>query len=200
VFKDLPVGIEPLEGFHEKGNFNKTIIKYTNTVGYANADGNLIVTEQTLIRPGYRCYVLLDDAIEQQATLYQRLLKGESVYLPYLGKNEFLAWWDSKSIVQYDSKHVDHANEDFSISSLFKKSLSLKDNQVEEDKDAFNFLDFNLKPDVYFYFERLPIGFDENLIQYRLADFSYSNVLLKSSKNIDSLYFLKEPGKYVQLF
>ncbi len=63
VFKDLPVGIEPLEGFHEKGNFNKTIIKYTNTVGYANADGNLIVTEQTLIRPGYRCYVLVDDDI-----------------------------------------------------------------------------------------------------------------------------------------
>ena len=37
----LPVGIEPLEGRHEKGNFQKTIVKYTNTVGYANQDGNL---------------------------------------------------------------------------------------------------------------------------------------------------------------
>ena len=36
----LPVGIEPLEGRHEKGNFQKTIVKYTNTVGYANQAGN----------------------------------------------------------------------------------------------------------------------------------------------------------------
>lgn len=51
----LPVGIEPLEGRHEKGNFQKTIVKYTNTVGYANQDGNLLVEESMLIRPAYRC-------------------------------------------------------------------------------------------------------------------------------------------------
>ena len=45
----LPVGIEPLEGRHEKGNFQKTIVKYTNTVGYANQDGNLLVEESMLI-------------------------------------------------------------------------------------------------------------------------------------------------------
>ena len=47
----LPVGIEPLEGRHEKGSFQKTIVKYTNTVGYANQDGNLLVEESMLIRP-----------------------------------------------------------------------------------------------------------------------------------------------------
>lgn len=198
AYKNLPVGIEPLEGFHEKGNFNKTIIKYTNTVGYANADGNLIVTEQTLIRPGYRCYVLLDDSVEQQATLYNRLRNGESTYLPYLGKNEFPAWWDKESVIIYDFEAVEQVDNSFSISSIFKKEIIIKETQ--EVSADFDFLDFTLRPDMFFYFERLPMGFDENLLQYQLAEFTYTNASLKSPKTLTSLYLLKEQKKYVQLF
>ena len=95
TLKDVPVGIEPLEGWHEKGNFGKTIIKYTNTVGYANKDGNLIITEQTLINPAYRCYLLLDLDKPVQAKLHQRVLAIESEYVPYIGKNECTAWWET---------------------------------------------------------------------------------------------------------
>ena len=200
LFKDLPVGIEPLEGFHEKGNFNKTIIKYTNTVGYANADGNLLVTEQTLIRPGYRCYVLLDVNVKEQSALYQYLQKGESMYLPYLGKNEFSAWWESSSVVDYEFEQVENLSDNYTIASIFKKSAKLRDNQVDEGNEDFNFLDLTLKPDIFLYFERLPITFDEILVQYKLADFTYSNVTWKSSSKMDSLYFLKGEEKYVQLF
>lgn len=198
AFKNLSVGIEPLEGFHEKGNFNKTIIKYTNTVGYANADGNLIVTEQTLIRPGFRCYVLLDDAVEPQAKLYSRLINGETTYLPYLGKNEFAAWWDKESVIIYDFEAVEQVTTSFSVSSIFKKVVVV--NEAREASEDFDFLDFTLKPDLFFYFERLPVGFDENLLQYQLAEFAYTNVSLKSSKALSSLYHLKEQKKYVQLF
>ena len=101
AFKDLPIGIEPIEGFHEKGNFSKTNIKYTNTVGYANADGTLIVTEQTLIKPAFRCYIMVDDEVKHQVILKERIFKGESFYLPYLGKNEFSAWWDIETVKEY---------------------------------------------------------------------------------------------------
>jgi len=58
--KDLKVSIQPLN--HENGNYQKTIITYNNTTGMASKEtgGNLMITEQTLIAPAYRCYFLLD--------------------------------------------------------------------------------------------------------------------------------------------
>jgi len=75
----LPVGIEPLEGRHEKGNFQKTIVKYTNTVGYANQDGNLLVEESMLIRPAYRCYLLLSEEHPDHRKLYEYIREGWAV-------------------------------------------------------------------------------------------------------------------------
>src|SRR5690606_7709633 len=66
--KDIKVGIAPLEAsdrtFHEEGNFSKTIIKYNNSTGMASDEegGNLIISEQTLVAPAYRCYILLDQS------------------------------------------------------------------------------------------------------------------------------------------
>ena len=88
----LPVGIEPLEGRHEKGNFQKTIVKYTNTVGYANQDGNLLVEESMLIRPAYRCYLLLSEEHPDHRKLYEYIREGWAEYIPYLGKNEYPAY------------------------------------------------------------------------------------------------------------
>src|SRR5690606_9869896 len=51
----LKIGIAPLGD--DNGNFPKTTILYTNTVGYANKDGNLIAFENTLIKPSYRVFV-----------------------------------------------------------------------------------------------------------------------------------------------
>ena len=78
----LPVGIEPLEGRHEKGNFQKTIVKYTNTVGYANQDGNLLVEESMLIRPAYRCYLLLSEEHPDHRKLYEYIREGWAEYIP----------------------------------------------------------------------------------------------------------------------
>ena len=60
LLKDVKVGVEPLQ--HEKGNFAKTNIKYTNTVGYANKGTNFLTEELTLINPAYRIFLLLDES------------------------------------------------------------------------------------------------------------------------------------------
>ena len=43
LLKSLKVGVQPLN--HEKGNFLKTNIKYSNTVGYANKGTNFLTEE-----------------------------------------------------------------------------------------------------------------------------------------------------------
>jgi len=199
VFKNLPVGIEPLEGFHEKGNFNKTIIKYTNTVGYANADGTLIVTEQTLIRPGYRCYVLLDDTIQQHATLLEQLQKGQSVYLPYLGKNEFSAWWSEVSVKEYSYSPFTTSS-DFKIASLFVRQYPLLHQKVPQKFSPSLRTMTNISS--FMYFERLPLSFNEVLFQYELAEFAFTDWTLKEDSVIDALFEIEAEGqkKVIQLF
>lgn len=199
AFKDLPVGIEPLEGFHEKGNFSKTIIKYTNTVGYANADGNLIVTEQTLINPAYRCYVLLDDAVQHQIELQKRIENGESFYLPYLGKNEFPAWWDSGSTIKY-SYDTFTPSGDFKINSLFVRQYPLLKQKVNPRFSPS--MQTMVNAASYMYFERLPIGFDEGLFQYQLAEFAFTDWSLKKDSAFEDLLTVSHDGaqKVIQLF
>jgi CRISPR-associated protein Cas5h len=200
VFKDLLVGIEPLESFHDKGNFIKTIIKYTNTVGYANADGNLIVTEQTLVRPGYRCYVLLDDANKQQEVLRNRLLNGESVYLPYLGKNEFSAWWDIETGIKEYSFESFTASSDFTINSLFIRQYPLVKQRINPRFSPS--LGAVINKSSYMYFERLPASFDETLFQYELAEFAFTDWTLKQDSQFEGLYQVSdsERTKIIQLF
>ena len=88
-FKDLKIGIQPLN--HENGNYQKTIIAYNNTTGMASKEtgGNLIVTEQTLIAPAFRCYFLLNEENELHNQLKSNLSTYQAEYIPYLGKNEF---------------------------------------------------------------------------------------------------------------
>ena len=131
ILKSIKVGIEPLD--HDKGNFTKTVIKYTNTVGYANADGNLIVTEQTLRAPAYRCYVLLDLDDTSQAVLYNRLQSGEAEYLPYMGKNECAAWWDygeSDSVISYQFEPF-QPDSDFRVNSIFIREYPVHSQRVK---------------------------------------------------------------------
>lgn len=195
TLRGLRVGIEPLD--HEKGNFTKTVVKYTNTVGYANADGNLIVTEQTLRSPAYRCYLLpdLDDPV--QALLHDRIRAGEAEFLPYFGKNECSAWWEASAEheVSAESPARSHA-----LATIFQRGNWTVREEKEDGFDAFDLFDFSPKPDNFIYFERLPVGFDERLFQYQLGDFAFTNFNLKPTARMDNLFFLPNEQKYVQLF
>ncbi|SFO06432.1 CRISPR-associated protein Cas5h [Algoriphagus ornithinivorans] len=196
--KDLKVGIEPLG--HQNGNFPKTTIVYTNTVGYANKDGNFMAYENTLIKPSYRVYL----ALTEVDPLLAYLKNSHAEYIPYLGKNEFPIWWEN--FMQYELKPFDF-NQDFEVKTLFVKK---EENNRARSKESGN------KPrgfasllsqfrDSFFYFERLPFGFREFKsekrgieYQYDLIPFVYSNARFDASFRIDNLYALRN-SEVVQL-
>lgn len=194
--KDLPVGIEPMK--HEKGNFVKASVKYTNTVGYANKDGNLLVEESMLVRPAYRCYLLLSMDKELHHKLYEYLKENKAEFIPYLGKNEFQAWFND-SFIEYEYEPFDGKTE-FTIASIVVKGGVLKNKRVAP-KISYSFGEIT-GANNFCYLERLPIGFNENLPQYELADFVYTNWVLEKDAICDNLYALTVAGerKIIQLF
>lgn len=204
LLKDVPVAIGPLDGYHEKGNFMKSSVKYSNTVGYANKDGNLLVEETMLLKPAYRCYLLLSLEKPEQAKLYECLKSGEAEFIPYLGKNEYQAWWldeeGQSSFKEYNFEKGPHKKEKLQVYSLFRKTGMLKDKSEEKnDGSSYSYFDFSFTPESFIYFERLPAGFNANLMQYELEEYSYTNLPLKTDAQLPNLYFLHELNSYVQL-
>lgn len=191
IFKHLPVGIKPIGEGCENGNFQKTVCTYTNTVGFANSDGNLIVSEQTLINPAYRIFLLVDLENEHEQTLYDRILQQEAEYIPYLGKNDYSAWWSKDSVKEYKIIDDDF-NEDFKVDTIFQKQKAVVESVIEDDEDD-DFGEFELSDfGTYMYFERLPVAYCEKLYQYKYADFAMTDSKLKAgSLPKESLYRIK---------
>ena len=48
--------------------------------------GTLMVTEQTLVAPAFKCWIMLNMENEIDAKLYNYLKKNKADYLPYLEK------------------------------------------------------------------------------------------------------------------
>jgi len=176
--QDLKVGIIP---FGNKGVFQKRVIKYNNTIGYANKDGVLNILEQTLIMPKYQIYILLDlsNEVHKKLDRYLSTQPIEYEYIPYMGKNEFRL--TINSVKSYDSEKfsIFKPINDFAINSLFPNigNETLKNSEAKRSP-----FDLSMSETYFYYFERLPIAFDE-LNQYRYENFSYTNA--KFSKDAD---------------
>lgn len=193
--RDLQIGILPLA--HENGNYQKTVLRYTNGVGYANKDGNLLLDEAMLIAPAYKCFLLLNLDKEIENKLYEFILNTKAEYIPYLGKNEFQAWIENSA--EHDFKEFDNEGKSFSINSLFLKSGIIKDQVVALE---INF-DFSITGGSFTYFERLPVGFDEELMQYEMGEFAFTDWKMKATSIIPNVYSVigKEDLKInIQLF
>ncbi len=182
--KNLKVGIQPLN--HENGNFQKTVITYNNTTGMASKEqgGNLMVTEQTLVAPAYRCYFLFDleNEIHQKADI--NLSKYYAEYLPYLGKNEFSVWW--KNYTVYDNIEDFDFTKEYKVRSIFYKNEAVSGHIAKALGRAMR---EELK-NRFVYFERLPISYYEiasKHYQYEYADFVYTNARFTSDLQIDNL-------------
>lgn len=166
--KHLKVGISPLNNLN--GNFTKHFVKYTNTTGMASNEegGNLIIEEQVLIKPKYRCYLLLNPEDELENSLYSNLKDYRAEFLPYMGKNDFSAWWEN--FKEYESFEVFDFDKDYKIATLFRKEEAVSDYLVK----AMGFAAMGKEP-VSLYFEKLPVAYNETLYQYKYADFVYSH-------------------------
>ena len=188
VLANIQVSIAPLSKQSSQGNFTKFTVQYNNGVGYASQEqgGNLIVKEQTLFKPGYRCFVQLDE----QETIHQELtrafLQGEAVYPPYLGKNEFPAWWEN--VETWEEKPFGF-DRDFRLNSLFIKQSRLQD-EVSMPKFSLMRPASADTEDRFLFFERLPLQYDPILRQYELAEFAYTNHLLTAGSSLQNLYEL----------
>ncbi|HET56692.1 MAG TPA: type I-B CRISPR-associated protein Cas5 [Ignavibacteria bacterium] len=205
LLKDIKVSIMPLEDevsnkkYHERGNFSKTIIKYNNSTGMASeeAGGNLMVAEQTLISPAYRCFVLLDTNIAEQKKLRENILSYQAEFVPYLGKNECSAWWSNAKEHKYSEFKPDGF---FKINSLFVKEEALI-NGVKKTrfipgirKDFYNL--------PFMYFENLPYSYvGAPLFQYSYRPFAFTNSELKEGYSpSDSFQLLKTETNVIQVY
>jgi len=200
LLKDIKVSIMPLQ--HENGNFSKTIIKYNNSTGMASkeAGGNLMVAEQTLIAPAFRCFVLPDIEIEEQEALYNNILSYKAEFVPYLGKNECSVWWsNAKEHNNYTEFKPDGV---FKIDSLFVKQVPVKDSRVEE--LIFDLLMESQKGCTFSYFENLPIAYmGAPLYQYEYRSFAFTDwdLSLKENQTGDLIQLKNtENNEIIQLF
>ena len=196
---NVKVGIQPLNA--NNGNFQKTVIIYNNSVGYANKEsgGNLIIKEQTLIKPGFRVYLLLDMKKDEENKLYSYLLKGETEFIPYLGKNDFQLDW--KNFKEYDLK-VDSPVNNYQILTMFikKAGTTIRDNINGINEVIFDFTE-PISSDFSIYFERLPVGYDERIKNYKMGNFVFSSRKLNKEYQLDSIYCLDQDKiQYAQLF
>ncbi len=191
----LKIGIQPLKV--SNGNFMKTVLQYNNGVGYASheAGGNLIVREQILIRPTFRCFIKLDtdDALERR--LLESLKNCEADYLPYFGKNEFSLWWNN--FQEYDYQPFEFA-EDYEVATIFMKSKEAIKEMVQ--RKIISPFAMNGGESKFMTFEQLPVGFDEQLLQYEKRPFVYTNFTLSRDLKLEGLYQIQEQDGLIQLF
>ncbi|MEA3490534.1 MAG: type I-B CRISPR-associated protein Cas5 [Campylobacterota bacterium] len=169
--KDIRLAIAPSS--ENGGIFKKEFIIFNNTTNGSISN----ITEQTLVNPAYRIYLELDDENEEHQKLIDYLKNHRAVYPPYMGKNEFSLWWDN--FHQHTKFEKIESKEKFEVKTIIKKdeNFVLKNSGYKE------------RTTNYFYlFERLPIGFDEKLKQYKYYDFLYTNNMFKSTKELQNLY------------
>lgn len=198
--RDLKIGIQPLR--HENGNFQKTTIAYNNTTGMASKEqgGNLIVTEQTIVAPAFRCYFLLDLHNQIHQKLDENLSNYNAEYLPYLGKNEFSIWWEKYQEFKFGEFKP---TENFKISSIFIKDKPVKEGMAEEYFDLF--ADLSDKGNSFIYFEHLPIRYAEiapKQYQYEFRNFAFSDWAYKPEYKPGDFTLLKiySNGQIIQVF
>jgi CRISPR-associated protein Cas5h len=201
LLRHLPVGIAPVPGAHEQGNFQKTTLTYNNSVGYASQEqgGNLMVTESMLIRPAYRCYLALNTENPVEAKLRELILAQQAEFLPYFGKNEFAVWWSKEEVREYAYEPVaTPPAQSFEIRTLFvKENLNLREQQQANTSIGFDLL--ASVASTFAYFERLPVIINESLFQYEWRNFVFTNFRIKAGSQLSSLYYLSEANAYAQL-
>ena len=122
--KEIKVSIVPISPA-KTGGFGKKIQQFNNSIGYASKEdgGNLIVTEQWLENVSWDVYVLCDSDISNR--LRDSLICKNTVYIPYLGKNDHTA--NISSIEVYDGVKAQDISYINTLDSLFLKDcVSIK--------------------------------------------------------------------------
>jgi CRISPR-associated protein Cas5h len=199
----IRIGISPIKS--SNGNFKKDVIRFTNTVGYANVivkkkqqiPSTLIINEQTLIKPSYRVFIELDINNEIESKLDLCLKNQEAEYIPYLGKNDHQLWWEN--YVEWNIKDTDYIPEkEYNLDSIFLKPY--EDEKLLKSQRRVSLGDSKEK---FAYLERLPKGWHKALPHYELGEFLYTNYQLQPEAKLSGLvkiYNVQRGNYVIQLF
>lgn len=194
--KNLRVAIEPLFSSVPP----KTILTFNNSSGLASSEesGNLQVKEQVMVnlieKISYRIFIDLTKGIEEniKKEFCEKLDNLSCEHPLYLGKNEFLAYYDK---VKYYKASLDEIKESkFHISTLLP--VSYLKNAFKQKIDLFDFspvLEMNIM------FEIIPVDFDSNFI-YIKDKFAWvirGEISLGNKKNILKIVDEKGKEKYI---
>ena len=197
---DIKIGIAPLNC--NKGNYLKTVIQYVNGVGYASHEkgGTLIVKEQTLIKPAFRCFILYHSKHSYIECLVEYLKNNFAEFLPYLGKNEYSLWWNNLQEYRSELFNFDH---DYKVGTIFMKSDQIVKEMVKS--RIVEFYESYSGNNEFISFEELPVGIDPslikyNIIQYERKQFVYTNFTLSKELRLTDLYKLEGQDEVIQLF
>jgi CRISPR-associated protein Cas5h len=184
----------PVRNAVQKGYFSKKIQNFNNTVGYANEDGNLIVSEQWLEKPCWDIYLLLQGEIEEAIT--EQILNSKAIYIPYLGKNDHLAVIEKAELVELQTLDV---KESLHIDSLYLKDL-FKAYTAGENGGWASFRHKEARS--YKYEERLPIALEKTTNQYITSSFVYTNgkVILKEVYSTSEVIVYRQEGRCLNFY
>lgn len=191
TLKKIKIGVEPIGNGQKNGVFEKTLVKYNNSTGHANA-GTLNVVEQILINPAYRIYLHVQDTESFLPELKSKLKNEEAVFIPYMGKNDFPCWWEN-----YDEINAQNVTSDyFKISTIFAKPEGTKLDDLKKIMAFGFFAGMKADPETKFsQFERLPVGFNETLKQYsEPEEFVFTNIEFSREKFQCSENFVQLEG------
>ena len=132
---------------------------------------------------------------ELELILYERIIKHEAEFLPYMGKNDFSAWWDN--VREYPVKRFS-VDGNYKVSSIFAKTDAVSGYIVK----SMSLFSREAKIPVFVYLERLPIAFDERLFQYQYADFVYSNATFSREMDMSAAgaFYSISDSEIIQLF
>ncbi len=192
LLKHIRLAIQPLAPDGSmgefRGTFQKTVVEFNNAVGYANTDGGTLqIREQTLIKPAYRVYLLLNDENEHEKKLLEYLREYRCEFIPYFGKNDCGLWWEN--VQQYEVQHWSNMvtiPETFQLSSLFvrRENTTVKKMRYDDTADEFASDDHEqLNPEPasndFFLLETLPRAYDETTGHYSFHTVVFTNSQLQ---------------------
>lgn len=171
--KHLKIGIKPSE---ENFPFNKIMNKYNSRNSYFGGAKyeNIPISEQLLIKPEYRIYVYENDE-KILDELAERIKNNNPIFMPYLGKNEFIVNFDNLEVIE-DIEPIT-SNPDH-ISSIFLRIENNKDrHHIKADKMKRPRREGSIAvtglPQGFKFLEHYPIGYSEEMhYNLQVAEFT----------------------------
>ncbi|MEG0295172.1 MAG: type I-B CRISPR-associated protein Cas5b [Clostridium sp.] len=177
--KDVKIAIRPNA---ENGFIPKKVQVFNNSIGYASQEqgGNLIVKEQWLEKPSWDIYILIN--CEDSERIAKYILNNESIYMPYLGKNDHIANITNVELFE-NIKVLDSITR---IDCLSPKGIFTY--ETENQFSANRFLNGNNKvkgKPRFKYEEKLPIKLNDITNMYEYESFIYTNMKVSKNEDVD---------------